>query len=280
MTDPITRTEADAVAEHARIGTEPRQLASLAVHAIPTPSGVQIVDLDTDEYRRREGEHPSRKTGSVTLSEHASFSAYVARHSAPEATTLWGNRDQGRIVAVLNDHPSGGDHHPDWRDHRATLTLRQTPAWRAWVAASGNLVGQAEFAEFLEDRAADVVEPDSARLLEVATSIEATTGAAHKSAVRLDSGEVKVRYEETIEARAGQQGDLTIPTRIELALSPYEGMDPYRVTARFRYRLNNGALRLGVVLDRPEDVLRAAFGDVVTAVEAATGLVVLHGEPG
>lgn len=283
-TDPIPHTghhtEAATIAMAGRISTSPHQLDTLATYVVQTPTGVQVVDLDTDEHRRREGKAPKRKTGTFQLTEHASFSQYVNDHAVADGSTLWGDRDRGQIIAVLNDHATHSlDDEPDWRDHRAVLTLRRTPAWEAWTKASGQMHDQAAFAEFLEDRAGDVVDPDPARLLEVATSIEATTGVAHKSAVRLDSGEVKVRYEETIDARAGQAGDLTIPSRIELALSPYEGMDPYRVTARFRYRLANGTLRLGVVLDRPEDVLRAAFADVIAAVETETGLTVLHGTP-
>lgn len=289
MTDPTilttlaesVRTETDAVAEVARLAVEPQPLDTLTTYAVPTATGVQVIDLDSDDHRRREGANPRRKTGSVALTEHASFSTYVQGHGLPGATTLWADRDQGRIVAVINDHGTHDlDDEPDWRDHRATLTLRLTPAWKAWTAASGQFIDQAAFAEFLEDRALDVVEPDAAHLLEVATSIEATKNAAHKNAVRLDSGEVRVRYEETIEARAGQAGELTIPSRVELALSPYEGMAPYRVTARLRYRLGNGQLRLGVVLDRPEDVVRAAFADVLGAVQEATGFTVLHGSAG
>jgi uncharacterized protein YfdQ (DUF2303 family) len=290
MTEPTTtltalaaseRTETDAVAEVARLAVKPQSLDTLTTYAVPTATGVQVIDLDTDEHRRREGANPRRKTGNVALTEHASFATYVNDHGVTGASSLWADRDQGRIVAVINDHGTHAlDDEPDWRDHRATLTLRLTPAWKAWASASGQFVDQAAFAEFLEDRALDVVDPDAARLLEVATSIEATKSAAHKNAVRLESGEVRVRYEETIDARAGQAGELTIPSRIELALSPYEGMDPYRVTARFRYRLGNGQLRLGVVLDRPEDVVRAAFGDVVDAVSEATGFTVLHGSAG
>lgn len=274
-----TRTEADAVAEAARLAAEPRTLEALKVHALPTTTGIHIVDLDTDAHRKREGVPPMRKTGTVALSEHGSFAAYVSAHALDAVTTLWADRDHGRVIAVLNDHEASPDGEAGWGDHRATLTLRETPSWQAWCGASGKLTPQAAFAEFLEDHAGDVVDPDHARLLEVASSIEATKDVAHKSAVRLDNGEVKVRYEETIEARAGQAGDLTIPTRIELALSPYEGMDPYRVTARFRYRLRDGAMSLGVVLDRPEDVLRAAFADVLDAIEAETGIKPLHGNP-
>jgi uncharacterized protein YfdQ (DUF2303 family) len=180
---------------------------------------------------------------------------------------------------VLNDHVRN-DVEAGWGDHRATLTLRRTPAWQAWTAASGKLLGQAEFAELLEDRAGDVVTPDHATLLEVAQSIEGTKDVAFKSGARDDNGEIRFRYEETISAKAGQAGDLVIPSRIELALSPYEGQDPFKVPARFRYRITGaGGVQLGIVLDRPEDVLRSAFSAVAVEIETVTGLSVRHGTP-
>lgn len=280
MTDTTLTTEAAHIIEAARLGVIPTEFELGAIYgAIQADGSVKIIDLATDDHRKRLGEVPVRKTGHANLTEPTSFAHYIRAHAEPLRTALFADRDAGRIVALLNTHTADADGEAGWGDHRATLTLRQTPGWAAWTQASGKLVDQIQFAEFLEDRAADVVDPDAARLLEIATSIEATTSAAMKSASRLDNGEVKLRYEETIDARAGQAGDLTIPSRIELALSPYEGMDPYKVTARFRYRLNNGSLRLGIVLDRPEDILRAAFGDVTGLIETTTSQVVLHGTP-
>lgn len=49
--------------------------------------------------------------------------------------------------------------------------------------------------------------------------------------------------------------------------------------ARFRYRINDGSLWLGIALDRPRDVLRAAFDGVCTDVAAATSLPIWQGSP-
>ena len=70
---------------------------------------------------------------------------------------------------------------------------------------------------------------------------------------------------------------MQIPQRIVLGLSPYEGMDPFRVETRFRYRLNSGALRFTVLLDRPDAIQRAAFSQVLTKVAEGVDLQVLHG---
>lgn len=276
----------DSIIAAARAGQAVQELDLGSVYARQrADGGVDVLDLaqtghlaQIESLRRHNGEPPVRKTGQVILTEAVSFAAYVNDHKVEAHTEVWADRDHGRLVAVLNGH-ARRDRAAGWGDHRATLALRFTPAWKAWTAINGRQLPQAEFADFLEDNLPDVVEPDGAALLEVATSIQATVGAVVKSAIRTDNGEVQVRYEEQVEGKAGRAGDLTIPTRIALRLTPFEGGEPYRVEARLRWRAGNGSLTLGVVLDRPDDVVRAAFGDLVELVEAETDLVVLHGTP-
>ncbi len=279
---PLCGPEAQVIVDQARLAAEAKLLSPLKVWAVATASGVQIIDLDTDEHRRRHGQPPFIKSGVFTFSEHDSFTAYVNLHEQSGRTTLYANREAGTIEAVLDDH-AGGDVSQDlaavagWGRHRARLTLTPTTAWLAWTAISGQPLPQLGFAEFLEDHAADIREPQAAQLLEIATTISATSGAVIKAARRLDNGQVQFAYEETIEARAGQAGTLQIPQRIVLGLSPYEGMDPFRVEARFRYRLNSGALRFTVLLDRPDEIQRAAFSQVLTKVAEGVDLAILHG---
>lgn len=280
MTDSTTtdRTDSDSIIEAARLGAEPTTLEPGTIYLAPrSDGGHDVVDLDTNEHRRRSQAAPARKTGHVSFTEHESLAAYVNGHKADDATTLWADRDKGTIVAVLNDHSTLAT--AGWGDHRATLTLQQSPAWKAWSAANGRTFEQVAFADFIEDRLADVDKPDGAHLLEVAQSIQATKGVVMKSAARLDNGEVKFRYEEQVDAKAGQQGDLTIPTRLALGIAPFDGLDLYRVEARLRFRLANGSVSFSVHLDRPEDVLRAAFAAVADAVADATELPVFFGSP-
>ena len=85
--------------------------------------------------------------------------------------------------------------------------------------------------------------PVAAHLLEIATTISATSGAVIKAAQAPGQrpGAVRLRGDHRSQSRTGRT--LQIPQRIVLALSPYEGMDPFRVDARFRYRLHTGAVR-------------------------------------
>jgi hypothetical protein len=52
---------------------------------------------------------------------------------------------------------------------------------------------------------------------------------------------------------------------------PFYGSKPYKVECEFRFKLRDSKLQLGYLMDRPHDVERAAFGDIVE--------IVLEGSP-
>ena len=125
---------------------------------------------------------------------------------------------------------------------------------------------QADFAEHIEDRVADIIDPTAAEMLELAQSVKVTIMGRFESSKRAKSGETTLQYVEDHNATAGRKGQLAIPDSFSLAIPVFEGRDPYRVTCRFRYRIQDGALLLGYVIDRPEDVLRMAVVEVVDEV--------------
>ncbi len=267
-----TPTDIKTIVDTALLAAEPAELVPGKVYAWLTPSGsVQRVDLTGDEHR----DAPARKTGTTTLRDVASFLAYHGKHSDP-ASEVYADATRLTITAVLDAHSAGT---PRFGKHRAVLALRTTEAWDQWLAKDNRLIGQAEFAEHLEDHLAELIEPDAATMLEIAQSFQATTKADFTSSTRLASGQRQLSYVEETTARAGGKGQLTIPETFEIGLVPFEGSDPYKLTARFRYRIADGQLRLGYKLDRPGDVLRAAFADVLAAVADAVEQPVLNGTP-
>lgn len=80
-------------------------------------------------------------------------------------------------------------------------------------------------------------------------------------------------------AAAGEQGEFEVPTEFVLALAPFEGADLKEVTARFRYRIRSGQLALSYALVRPDDVIREAYLEHVSAVEDAIGVPIFQGRP-
>lgn len=265
--------DAKAIIDLAVGAAVPRPLDADAVYSIVVPEDAEHKVVDLESFLAV----PRRKRGVVRLHNPASLSAYVVRHDAKDGTAaLFADLDAARIVGVLNG-PS--DEAPGWGDHRAELTLRQTPAWKRWMSRNGIIDSQAKFAEHIEDGLAEIAEPPGADLLELAQNFQATTKAAFRSARHLNNGQRQLVYEETIDAKAGEKGQITIPAEFLIVVAPFEGSEVQTIAARLRYRLRDGNLAIGYVLDHPEVVIRSAFSDVLAKVESATALAAYHGTP-
>jgi uncharacterized protein YfdQ (DUF2303 family) len=245
--------------------SEPQPLEEGAVYAVTVPDGgrVEILDRDLDQYRA----YPRRTTGRFTVRTPASLVAYLAKHGLEE-TELWADLDRRSVTAVINAH-RGADSVPGWGDHRATLQLVTTASWDAWAGNDGKLLDQVAFAEFIEQRLPDFQDPTGADVLELAQSFQAARSGKFESSKRLTSGETTLVWVENTAAAAGKSGEIAIPDVLSLGLQPFHNGPLYKVTARFRYRMYDGRLTLGYVLERPEDVLKVAFDEVVTAISDA-----------
>lgn len=193
---------------------------------------------------------------------------------------LFANIDACAVTAILDYHAgSTVDHLTDWCTHRATFQAKHSEEWKTWLGKNAKQMSQVEFAQFLEDNLVDIGRPDGARMLEVALSIEACKAGSFKSARRLDNGDVSFGYIEQTTATAGPKGSIEIPKDFDVQLRPFIGCERHTVTARLRYRIDDGALRLWFELVRHEDVKRLAFDAIVAKVTDETGVKVLLGKP-
>lgn len=262
--DPITNlttpdNEATTVATLARQAAEPQQIEAGRLYLIPTTDG-GVREIDTDSYATR----PRRKAStSVTVSDAASFEAYLDKHGIEEETEILASTTESCFRAIIN---AGTTDEPGWADHSARLVLKASPEWLKWVQASGRLMDQATFAEFIEDNAQNIVEPSSAEILEVAQSLQVKRGVAFESGQRLADGNVQFGYREETTATAGTAGQLSIPATLTLALRPFDGGEAYKVTAHFRYRLQGSQLTLGFKLQEPTKIREDAFTEIAGGI--------------
>lgn len=224
--------------------------AGLVVHTLRADQQIKVLDL----------EHalavPRACRGEARIYEPADFVSYVNR-LATDSTTLWAHPEQCRVTAVFDDHGAGGL--PGWRRHRAVLVIRRDPEWQGWLARNGKLSGQEEFAEFIEDHLNTIIDPDPATMLEISTTFQARRNASFERGTRLQSGDVQLRWTEETTATAGTKGHLEVPERFTVRLAPYLGVDPVELQARLRYRINDGQLRIGYALHRPDVAEQEAF---------------------
>lgn len=259
-----------AIAEPSRLDNDGR------FFSVVTPAGAEhhVVDLEKqlDLYR----ETPRRKTGSYSAHTGKAFISYLEKHGLLE-TEVWADLTNHTVTAVINAHQPK-DFPGGWGDHRLELKLQHTPAWLAWTKSDGAQLRQVQFAELLEERALDVIDPDAATLMEITRSFKAAKKVAFESGTHLSTGEVQFVYREEIEGKAGKKGELSMPEQFWLALAPFEGGKPSKVLARLRYSISEGGLFLKYVLDRPAEHVRMAFDEVVALFQAGVEAPVFHGQ--
>jgi len=271
------RTENDAVIELAKtVGARRSEPVPGTdhLHDVVLPPGHAHTLVDLERYQDR----PRRKTGRVELHESGSFTDYVVRHRVEATTTLYADLDGGAIVAVVND-AGASEQAPGWGDHRATLELRTTRPWDLWTSLDGKPLNQEQFAEHIERGLDEIKAPPALEMYELAQTFQATVGTTFRQVGKLADGKRALHFEEQIEGRAGDQGDLEIPKEFHLLVAPYEGGPAYDLTARLRFRLREGKLTLTYLLVRPEDVLRAAFNSTLEAIEKGAGIKAFRGTP-
>lgn len=220
---------------------------------------------------------PTRHTGRATFNDAASFIRYVGEYSGAATARLYYQvTPSPAFVAVLNHRTAGS---PSWGDHRAVYNAPLSPEWKTWTASDGKRMKQEEFALFIEQNLPDVIMPTAAEFLELAQNFQATKAVNFASGTRLGNGQNQLVYEETIQARAGERGQLEIPETFTLGIPVFEGDAAYSLIARLRYRIQDGKLVLWYDLDRPHKIIDDAVKQLRVAIEAETGLVGFNGTP-
>ena len=260
-----------AVIDAARKGVDPVTIKEVgsAVLLWTQDGGVQTIDIEA--Y----GAAPNRKRGTVTVFDAESLNRMLVDHAVPGHTMVYVNPDADRpaIVAVFNGAGIAG---PGFGDHRATIGFRETPQWKKWKAIDGKLMPQPEFAEFIEDNLQDIATPDGATMMEIVTYLQATRTVDFKSGIKLSNGSVQLTNIEDVQASVGA-GNIAVPDTFEIALSPVFGTAPFKIPARFRYRIESGKLRLGLKLLRLEDVMAQIIKEIEAEIVLPEGVGKVYG---
>lgn len=270
----MTDFDIQAVIDTAQRAVDPVELDLGNVYAVATANGdVKTLDLTGDQYR----DQPKRKTGTIQVRDVPTLAELWMKHGVADISEIYADRDALAVTAVFDAH---GRDETGWSKYRAVLALKFSEAYKAWTGLDGRLMPQEQFAEFLEDNRADIREPSAAELLEVAQTLQGTSKVDWQAGHRLVDGQRRIAFLETAEAKAGAKGELAIPTEITIGVPVFDGATvAHAFTARFRHRIEGGHLRLMYKLDRPADVVTAAFEGVVTDVAQACGATVLRGTP-
>lgn len=237
------------------------------------PDGSHIASLK--EYQYPHGLRPDRIIAAPKFQDATSFISYVNTFKdhrtriLADATTL-------TFRAQIDYHGHGADMQPEFLSHQATLPLKLSEEWKLWIGLNDRLVPQAEFAEFLEDNRADIIEPNSATMLEIAQDLQAHSEVNFASKINRRSGAAVLSYEETINTKMST-GSVTVPETFTINIPVFFGESPIEITARLRFRIGEGKLKFQYKLYRPVEVISKAFDAARGWIAGATEMEVLLG---
>lgn len=239
------------------------------------PVGQRLETIELEKYRF----NPTRADGTAKFSSVGSFLAYVDRHSIHFSTVVWADFDPRTyklsFTAVFDDHSGTG---AGWRKHRAVYTPAASVEWGIWSGANRKVQSQVDFALFIEDNAADINGmPSEADMLKMATEFEARQDMRLKSAVRLQSGGVRMEYVDTDDAATVQHMQLF--DSFHIAIPVFFGADTAeKIKAKLRYRIQSGNVSFWYELQRPDKAHERAAHDMIERVrEGIGGLPLLMG---
>lgn len=246
-------TSARDIIDNALEGATPYILDEGETYAMPGDDGQKVV-VSLEALRHT----PDSTRGVYQPATVGALVEYVTEFKGAKSS-VWVHPTEGKVIAILDDNAPG---EAGWGRHRAELSLITTPEWEFWVEDTGTLLEQQQFAEKIEDGLGDIETPDGAEMLEIVQSIQTKTDVQFRSKIDLGSGEVRFAYDEDQAATAGKAGTLAIPAEFTLAIAPFVGEDPFRITARFRYRATGGNLRLGYKLERTDEAIRTVLDGI------------------
>lgn len=221
---------------------------------IVTPDGYGLQSIEQFQDR------PNHIRTDHKFVSSKSFAQYVTRF-ATDSMLLTASSDRAQMKAVIDYHEGDGRPRHGW--HSATYTARKTDKIKAWLSMCSKPLGQIEFGLFLEERAIDVIQPESAAIMEMVMTFEATKKVEFKSSSRLSDGSRQFTYVEDNQTRGG----ITLPDHIIIRASVYEGMEPQEIKFMLRYRINDGSLKFIIEMHDKQEVLLEAFKRCVDAVQ-------------
>lgn len=246
------------------------------------PPGWKHQTIDLEKYQP----HPRRANTTALLTSKDAFCDYVQRHHDPVATTVWCQQDPvaGKVsfAALFDDHDPIKTN-PGWRAHRATFTPQFSVEWDVWSRNNKQPVEQEAFAVFLEANQADIQGgdgfPTGAQMLAMALDFQAKQDTKFKSALRLQSGSVRMEF--ITDEDKGTVETMSVFERFQIAIPVFrDDTARYPITARLRYRHPNAKLAFWYELIRADKVFQQSSEALVEYVREKCNLPFFFGNPG
>lgn len=282
---------------------EDRVNAGLSRPVALMPNGNEVLVLhkdfkaiDTKELMAQWEPRPTRRSGDYKMGRDFSFIQFVNRFKSADSVVyghaeISGKTASVEFTAVLNEHPEGdNDGMAGHGDFRVSYYPKVSKELLAWLKNDGDMMGQGDFARFVEDHVHEMADPfmlgedavgelgrtltgkgaDPINMLEISRGIEANVDEQVKSSLRLASGEVQVQYTSEHKDSSGQP--LKLPSWFLIRLPVFQGGEPVIIPVRFRYRITAGSIKYGYELFRIEQTFDKVFDDLCKAIADGTEL--------
>ena len=236
---------------------------------------------------------PRRHKGIARVTRLDAFIALTNRFKDGGTALFCDDSGEPVLLSVLDYSQAAGDGGPRYGEHRVQYAFPLSDEWRAWTMRSLAGMGQQAFAEFLEDRLADVVDPEGADVdglkdlgLKTATGSE-LLALSRGLTVRVDSkvaahtnlqtGEGMLSYEES---HAGADGaPLRVPGAFVIAIPVFAHGARYKLHVRLRYRVKQGAVTWSLQVHRADVAMTHALDEACTRAAQETGAPLYYGTP-
>lgn len=271
------------------------------VAVIHTSEGEKIVSLR--EHIEPLLQRPAARKGTAKAQTLQSFIALTNRHKG-STSALFGDLDWRKpsLQAVIDYHDPATvvtpqrelDPFARHMRHRIHYEFPLDEAWQAWVKADGKRFTQVDFAEFLEDRIADLASPTDAekidlerqfstivatpaQVIELSRGLQVHQGTKVKNQIRLQTGEAQIQFE--TEHRDASGNLLTVPGLFMIFLPIFVFGERVSLPVRLRYRLDGGEVVWQIKLYKPDVYVTGAVQSAFGRAAIETGLPVYEGAP-
>lgn len=214
---------------------------------------------------------PPRRMGHFRLQKLDDLISFVKREDAESDVGSVIYVNESEVLAVCNHYDDASPVAGGWMDRRVSFDLVKSVEWNTWMRFSGVSIDQAKFVDFIEENYKDIVQvedsPSASDMLTLASKFDMNRKVEFKQAYRSSDGEMKLTYNETLEAKSG---DILLPNDFMIQIPVFKGAEAetmFNIKARLKVRLKEGALSFSFQLVRPDRCLEASLDAIAQKVK-------------
>lgn len=271
--------------------------------------GMKRYNLDADLERVMP--RPRALEGLAVFEDVESFILHF-NHFKNSDSKVFASKTANRFLSIIDYHEVDKDAgttvspsqlSPRHCRHGGVFAPKFSEAYLAWTGRNKKNMGQAEFADFLEDRVLDLHEPpavnseneadkkklkiarmvnktfaDPAKMMDFRKGIKTHEASISKQFVNTQTGETEFEFRVEQHDEKGER--VTIPGLFIIAIPVFDNSNVhYEVLVRLKYRTSEGRTTWFYELFRIDLVLENAFNDIKSKIATETSTTVLQGFP-